>query len=369
MNNKTVLVIIGTRPEAIKLCPIILQLQQHPNITTHICTTGQHKDLVYPILDLFNIKPTIKLNLNINQPSLSLLTTTLIEKITNTLTLYKPDIILIHGDTTSAFTGALSSFYQKIPIVHIEAGLRTYDSMQPFPEEINRQMIDRIASLHFAPTSISYNNLIAEGFTDKTVYNTGNTIVDAVKYMINTYNITKQLTDKINILVTCHRRENWDSGIEHICNALLRIIQDNPNINIKLLTHPNPIVKNVIDAKLQNIDNITLYPALDYKETLEMMINTDIILTDSGGIQEEACTLNIPTLVLRNTSERPEGLNTGILQLVGTDENTIIQKTNELIHKHIPSNVSNITYNHIYGNGTAAEQITYVITNFLQLSV
>jgi UDP-N-acetylglucosamine 2-epimerase (non-hydrolysing) len=356
------MIVIGTRPEVIKMCPLILELKKIQEFKITVCFTGQHQTIALPIFNLFNIIPDINLNIMTHTQTLHSITIKILQEMEHIYNTYKPNLVLVHGDTTTSFTSALSAYYQQIPVAHIEAGLRTNNIYQPFPEEINRQFIDKISTIHFSPTQFTTDNLLKENIKSTEIYTVGNTIVDAIYHILinnSLENLTDNITKNINILVTSHRRENWGEGLINICKALNFLIEL-PNICIKFLTHPNKIVQDTINTHIN--PNIQLLNHLDYNESIHLICKSDIILTDSGGIQEEACTLGIPTLVLRNTCERQEGIELGILTLVGTNTNNIITETQHIIDNlhHIKIKNTNIA-NNIYGNGNTSILISNIL--------
>jgi UDP-N-acetylglucosamine 2-epimerase (non-hydrolysing) len=360
ISKRHIMIVFGTRPETIKMCPLILKLKECNKFKITICFTGQHQDIALPIFKLFNITPDINLNIMTHNQTLHSISIKLLQEIEHVYNNYKPHLVLVHGDTTTSFIATLSAYYLQIPVGHVEAGLRTNNIYQPFPEEINRQIIDKIAILHFSPTAYSSQNLISENLSD--IYTVGNTIVDAIYYILEYNRNNTQITsksNKTNILVTCHRRENWGTPLINICLAINKLSELN-NVTINFLTHPNQIVQKTITENINNKINILHH--IDYNESIELICNSDIILTDSGGIQEEACTLGIPTLVLRNICERQEGVDIGILKLIGTSTQNIITETTLIINnlKNIKKKNTNIV-NNIYGNGNTSQLITDIL--------
>ena len=353
-----VLSIIGTRPEAIKMAPVIRALQNDPQINSCVCSTGQHTDLLTPILDFFDVKPTFNLNTMAAGQSLSSLTAKIIVQVNEVLEQYKPDFILVHGDTTTAMAAALAGFYNQINIAHVEAGLRTKEINNPFPEEMNRRFISKISSLNFAPTKGAFQNLIDDQINEEKIFITGNTVVDALMFTKSKLETSKKIKrnrrDK-NILVTCHRRENAEYYSE-IFEAIKEISQFQ-NVSVTFPVHPNPRVRDCAFEILGGQANVKLINPLGYIDFVSLMMEQDLILTDSGGIQEEAPSLGIPVLVMRNETERPEAVEAGTAFLVGNRKHDIVR----LASKHIEATQ---TQDHIklranpYGDGTAAIKIT-----------
>ncbi|MEN3009737.1 MAG: UDP-N-acetylglucosamine 2-epimerase (non-hydrolyzing), partial [Candidatus Bipolaricaulaceae bacterium] len=331
--------VLGTRPEAIKLAPVIFELKRHPKVISRVCVTAQHREMLDPFLRLFNIDPDY--DLNIMQPNQTLfdITARALYGLKDVLESERPDIVLVQGDTTTAFAAALATFYLKIPIGHVEAGLRTSDKYQPFPEEINRRLISHLADLHFAPTERAKANLLAEGIPPARIHVTGNTVIDALLFILERTRdqdvlppeLARLPPDRKIILVTAHRRENFGKGLENICIALRRIVQEAPEVEIVYPVHLNLNVRAVALRLLAGIERVRLLDPLDYVAFVHLMARSYFILTDSGGIQEEAPTLKKPVLVLRDTTERPEVLEVGAAKLVGTNPNKIVSETLNLL--------------------------------------
>ena len=340
-----ILAVFGTRPEAIKMAPVILALDD--NFDVKICVTAQHRQMLDQVLELFKIVPDY--DLNVMQPGQDLfdITSNVLLGIKKVLEIEKPDMVLIHGDTTTSMATAMASFYLQIPIGHVEAGLRTHDINSPFPEEFNRQITSRIASLNFAPTEISRQNLLDEKVPESQIYVTGNTVIDALLSMVEKARIInfsdtilkkmpflKQLKSNFPriILVTGHRRENFGLGFEEICYALKAIADENPNLQIIYPVHLNPNVREPVNRILSNLNNIHLIEPMEYLTFVKLMDLSYLILTDSGGIQEEAPSLGKPVLVMRNTTERPESIQAGTVKLVGTNKFEIVDMVNKLLN-------------------------------------
>ena len=339
MEKIKVITIFGTRPEAIKMAPLVKELQERENIQVKVCVTAQHREMLDQVLNLFEIIPEYDLDIMKRKQSLTGITTRILKGLDDIFEVEKPDLVLVHGDTTTTFAGALAAFYKQIKVGHVEAGLRTFDKYFPFPEEMNRKLTGAIADLHFAPTMRSKNNLLREGVCENNIYLTGNTVIDAMKYTVeDDYEFENNVLKKINfssskvIMVTAHRRENWGEGILNICTALKRIALENKTVEIVYLVHLNPIVKNMVHKELGGLDRVHLLPPLDTKETHNLMNRSYLVMTDSGGLQEEAPHLGKPVLVLRDSTERPEAVEAGTVKLVGTDIDKIIESANLLIN-------------------------------------
>jgi len=339
-----ILAVFGTRPEAIKMAPVIRALGD--NFDVKICVTAQHRQMLDQVLELFEITPDY--DLDIMQPGQDLfdITSNVLLGVKKVLQIEEPDVVLVHGDTTTSMATAMAAFYLKIPVGHVEAGLRTYDINSPFPEEFNRQITSRIATLHFAPTKISRQNLLDEKVSDGQIYVTGNTVIDALLSMVEKARIIdfsdtllkrmpflkqeKSGMPRI-ILVTGHRRENFGLGFEEICHALSVVANENPDIHIIYPVHLNPNVREPVNRILSNLNNVHLIEPMEYLTFIKLMDLSYLILTDSGGIQEEAPSLGKPVLVMRDTTERPEAVDSGTVKLVGTNKNDIVKMVNQLL--------------------------------------
>jgi UDP-N-acetylglucosamine 2-epimerase (non-hydrolysing) len=339
-----ILAVFGTRPEAIKMAPVISALND--TFDVKICVSAQHRQMLDQVLNLFDIKPNF--DLNIMQPGQDLfdITSNVMLGVKKVLQIEEPDLVLVHGDTTTSMATAMAAFYLKIPVGHIEAGLRTYDVNSPFPEELNRQITSRIASLHFAPTKISRQNLLDEKVPDSQIYVTGNTVIDALFYIVEKariVNFSDNLLKRMPflrqeiidipriILVTGHRRENFGLGFEEICHALRVLANKNPDIQIIYPVHLNPNVREPVNRILSSLNNVHLIEPMEYLTFIKLMDLSYLILTDSGGIQEEAPSLGKPVLVMRDTSERTEALESGTVKLVGTNKNKIVKMVSLLL--------------------------------------
>lgn len=353
-----VLSIIGTRPEAIKMAPVIKELNESDLIDHRLCITSQHKEALMEVVNFFNLKVNYDLDIMKKNQSLFEITIKILSKLEKVLEIEKPDMVLVHGDTTTSFVASLASFYKKIMIGHIEAGLRTHNKFEPFPEEINRKLVDSISDFYYAPTQLAKENLINEGVKQKKIFVTGNTVVDAVELCLDRIeekslsfiNQFQKAKNKKNILLTTHRRENFGKPLENICDAIIEI-SNNEIYHIFCPVHPNPNVKNYIYERFQNIKNITLLDPLKYPEFLFLMSKSDIIISDSGGVQEEAPSLNKKVIILRNFTERPEGLDSGHLYIAGTEKKSIIKVFNKILSS------KPIVDKNPYGNGDASKKI------------
>ncbi len=362
-----ILSIFGTRPEAIKLAPVIKELKEHPaKPVCKVCVTGQHREMLDPFLKLFGIKQDYDLNIMQKDQSLFDVTCNVLSEVKEILLAEQPDIVIVQGDTTSAFVSSLAAFYLKIKVAHVEAGLRSGNKYNPFPEEINRKFVDHLADWHFAPTETSRQHLLKEGITDKTIYVTGNTVIDAL-FMILEHTKGENLLNNLSfepgnklILVTAHRRESFGEDIRNICNALHRISEYNHDIEIIYPVHLNPNIQKPVNQILGGLARVHLIEPLDYISFIHLMNKSYLILTDSGGIQEEAPSLGKPVLVMRNTTERPEVIEAGAAKLVGTDTAKIIKETQKLLDNSKEYN-SMCHSTNPYGDGKAAQRIVKIL--------
>ncbi|WP_123052726.1 UDP-N-acetylglucosamine 2-epimerase (non-hydrolyzing) [Clostridium sp. JN-1] len=373
MDKIKIITIFGTRPEAIKMAPLVKKMEKEPFIESKICVTAQHRQMLDQVLDLFDIKPDFDLNIMKNKQSLTGITNRVLDGLEEIFKAEKPNLVLVHGDTTTTFAGALAAFYQKIKVGHVEAGLRTYDKYFPFPEEMNRKLTGAIADMHFAPTMGSKQNLLREGVNEKDIYITGNTVIDAMEFTVDdnyTFNNSElnniSYDDKKVIMVTAHRRENWGNGIDNICKALKNIVEQNKDVEIIYLVHLNPVVRDAVYKILGNTDRVHLLPPLDTKETHNLMNKCYMIMTDSGGLQEEAPHLGKPVLVLRNVTERPEAVKAGTVRLVGTDFDKIVDEANSLIRDEDEYQEMSKSINP-YGDGKASGRIINAILEYFNI--
>lgn len=374
MKKIKVITIFGTRPEAIKMAPLVKELESRQEIENKVCVTAQHRQMLDQVLDLFHITPDFDLNIMKTKQSLTGITNRVLEGLEEIFVQEKPDLILVHGDTTTTFAGALAAFYQKINVGHVEAGLRTFDKYFPFPEEMNRKLTGAIADIHFAPTAGSKSNLLREGIDEKKIFITGNTVIDAMKYTVDSSYVFNNpelnnidYNSKKVIMVTAHRRENWGEGIQNICEALREIVTKNEDTEIVYLVHLNPIVRDVVYKNLDGLDRVHLLPPLDTKETHNLMNKCYMVMTDSGGLQEEAPHLGKPVLVLRDVTERPEAVQSGTVKLLGTDKGIIINEANKLLMDSNEYNNMSHAVNP-YGDGKASKRIADAILYYFGLS-
>ncbi len=363
---KKILLIFGTRPEAIKMAPLVLELKKHKNLGTLVCVTGQHREMLEQVMDAFGIKADYNLNIMEENQSLTSITTGVLTKLEPVLKIEKPDIVLVHGDTTTSNAAALAAFYQQIPVVHIEAGLRTGNIYSPFPEEMNRMLVDRISYFYFAPTKLNEQNLRREGIS-KNIFVTGNTVIDAFAYTVkNNYKFHENKLNGIDftkqkaILVTAHRRENLGQPLENICKAVLRLSEKHPDLLFIYPVHLNPAVRNIVNAVLANKSNILLLDPINVLDMHNLMARCFMIMTDSGGIQEEAPHFGKPVLVLRTETERPEAVEAGTVKVVGIDEETIFAEAENLIDNAETYNKMAHAVNP-YGDGHASRRIVEII--------
>ncbi len=367
MTMKKILLVFGTRPEAIKMCPLVNELKTRKSIKTIVCVTGQHRQMLDQVLTTFNIIPDYDLSIMKNQQSLFDVTTNILNSIRNILEKENPKITLVHGDTSTTFATALACFYLQIPVGHVEAGLRTYQIYSPYPEEFNRQAVGILSAYHFAPTELSKQNLIKEGKDPTSIYVTGNTAIDALKTTVRSnyyHDLLEWAKGSRLILITAHRRENLGVPMEHMFRAINRVCQEHPEVKAIYPIHMNPAVRKIANRILGNNKQIQITEPLDVLDFHNFLANSYMILTDSGGIQEEAPSLGKPVLVMRDTTERPEGIAAGTLKLVGTKESTIYKSFKELLeNKDIYSHMS--TASNPYGDGTACKQIADILESKL----
>jgi UDP-N-acetylglucosamine 2-epimerase (non-hydrolysing) len=373
MDKKKIITIFGTRPEAIKMAPLVKELENREGIDSKVCVTAQHREMLDQVLDYFDIEPDFDLNIMKNKQTLTGITNRVLEGLEEIFLQEKPDMILVHGDTTTTFSGALAAFYQQIKVGHVEAGLRTFDKYFPFPEEMNRKLTGALADLHFAPTKGSKTNLLREGINEENIYITGNTVIDAMLHTVKEdYIFDSDTLNKIDfknkkvIMITAHRRENWGEGIDNICEALNKIVDENEDVELIYLVHLNPVVKDVVYNKLGNKERVHLLPPLDTKETHNLMNKCFMVMTDSGGLQEEAPHLGKPVLVLRDVTERPEAVEYGTVKLVGTDIDKILLEANNLINNK-DAYIKMSKAANPYGDGLASKRIADIIENYFNI--
>ena len=356
---KKIMLVFGTRPEAIKMCPLVKELKSRQGFNTVVCVSGQHREMLDQVLNAFDVVPDYDLAIMAKDQTLFDVTATILNSIQSVLTAEKPDLVLVHGDTSTAFVTALACFYSHIRVGHVEAGLRTYDLKAPFPEEFNRQAVGLIADLHFAPTLSAKNNLIKEGKDPSKIFITGNTAIDALKTTVRKDYVHPELSwasDSRLILITAHRRENLGEPLRQMFRAILRIMRTYPDLKAVYPIHMNPAVRAAAQEILADCDRIHLIEPLDVIDFHNLMARSYLILTDSGGIQEEAPGLGIPVLVMRDTTERPEGIQAGTLKLVGTNEENLYASIASLVSD--PKAYEAMSHAHNpYGDGTACKQI------------
>lgn len=367
MNKLKVMTVFGTRPEAIKMAPLIKELENRDNIDSIVCVTAQHREMLDQVLDIFNINPNYDLNLMKSNQTLTSITANVLEELNTVINEVKPDIVLVHGDTTTTLSASLAAFYNQCKVGHVEAGLRTYNKYSPYPEEINRQVTGVIADLHFAPTNESKKNLIKECKCESDIYVTGNTAIDALKTTVKS-NYTNEIIDKIGndriILLTAHRRENLGDTMKNMFLAIKKIVEEFNDVQVVYPVHLNPKVRDVADEILGDNKKIHLIEPLNVVDFHNFMEKSYIIMTDSGGIQEEAPSLGKPVLVLRDTTERPEGVEAGTLKLVGTNKDNIYEATKELLTDKELYKAMSIASNP-YGDGFASKYIVDIIIDRL----
>ncbi|MDC3175345.1 UDP-N-acetylglucosamine 2-epimerase (non-hydrolyzing) [Candidatus Pelagibacter sp.] len=378
--KKKILIVVGTRPELLKVAKLYLDLKKVKKFKTYICISGQHTNLMNQSLNIFNIKPDIHFKINVKNRSLSGLTNIIMEKVNIALKKIKPDILIVHGDTVTTYSSALSGFYLKIPIAHIEAGLRTYDLLNPFPEELYRQIVSRISDYHFVPHIQNKKNLASERVKSKKIIVTGNTIIDTLKILLKKINNNKKYNNSIKkklekivrlnlinkkiILITMHRRENLDNGLKSLCKALKNLSSKYLDYDFIIPVHPNPLVKNFIYRNLKNRKNINIIKSLDYDLFIFLAKQSKLILTDSGGIQEEAPSLGTPVLVLRNKTERLKSIKHKNSILIGNQYKDIVKNFEHLIsNKKLLVSMSKIK--DLYGDGMASYRIIKVLQKIL----
>ncbi len=361
-----VMTVFGTRPEAIKMAPVVKALEECPEIQAQTVVTGQHREMLDQVLDLFSIEPHHDLNIMKSGQTLSDITRSALSGLEQVYQQFAPDLVLAQGDTTTAFVAGLAAFYAKIPVGHVEAGLRTNTVYEPFPEEMNRRLLSTLSHLHFAPTAEARDNLVRDGFKTEDIFVTGNTVCDALQLMVQNLPPGRppeldHLPAKARILlVETHRRENLGQPMEEICRALRRLVKDFTSVEIVFSVHKNPRVREVVFPALEGHERVTLLEPVDYPVLIRLIRESHLILTDSGGIQEEAPSLGKPVLVLRRTTERPEGVEAGVAQLVGTDFDTIIESASKLLSDdHAYRQMSRVA--NPYGDGKAAQRIAEAI--------
>lgn len=362
---KKVMLVFGTRPEAIKMCPLVNELKTRKNIETIVCVTGQHRQMLDQVLEAFQIVPDYDLSVMKDKQTLFDITTNILNKIKEVLEGEKPNVVLVHGDTSTTFVTSLACFYLQIPVGHVEAGLRTYNIYSPFPEEFNRQAVSIIASYNFAPTKLSKENLVKEGKNEKTIFITGNTAIDALKTTVKkdyTHPELEWAKGSKLIMITAHRRENLGEPMKHMFKAIKKVMKEHKDIKAIYPIHMNPLVRNTAKEILGDEDRIHIIEPLEVLDFHNFLSRSYMILTDSGGIQEEAPSLGKPVLVMRDTTERPEGIKAGTMKLVGTNEETIYNSFKELLeNKEIYEKMAKAS--NPYGDGMACKRIADILEN------
>ena len=360
---KTVMLVFGTRPEAIKMCPLVNELKSRESIKTIVCVTGQHRQMLDQVLEAFHVTPDYDLSIMKDKQTLFDITTNILNRIGAVLDEVKPDVVLVHGDTSTTFVTALACFYKQIPVGHVEAGLRTYNIWSPYPEEFNRQAVGIIAKYNFSPTETSKNNLVKEGKDPASIYVTGNTAIDALKTTVREEYEHPELAwakDSRLIMITAHRRENLGEPMHNMFRAIRRVMDEHPDVKAIYPIHMNPVVRKAADEELGNCDRIHIIEPLEVLDFHNFLARSYMILTDSGGIQEEAPSLGKPVLVMRDTTERPEGIAAGTLKLVGTDEEVIYSNFKELLENKESYQAMAHAANP-YGDGYACARIADII--------
>ncbi len=360
---KTIMLVFGTRPEAIKMCPLVNELKTRENFKTVVCVTGQHRQMLDQVLEAFSVTPDYDLSIMKDKQTLFDITTNILTRIKVVLEEVKPDVVLVHGDTSTTFVTALACFYLQIPIGHVEAGLRTYNIYSPWPEEFNRQSVSVIAKYNFAPTELSRANLIKEGKAEESIFITGNTAIDALKTTVRedyTHPELEWVKDSRLIMITAHRRENLGQPMHNMFRAIRRVMEEHPDVKAIYPIHMNPVVRKAAEEELGDLDRVHIIEPLEVLDFHNFLARSYMILTDSGGIQEEAPSLGKPVLVMRDTTERPEGIKAGTLKLVGTDEEVIYQNFKLLLENESAYNAMSKASNP-YGDGFACQRIADIL--------
>ena len=360
---KKVMLVFGTRPEAIKMCPLVNELKNRKNIETIVCVTGQHRQMLDQVLEAFKVQPDYDLSIMKDKQTLFDVTTNILNRIKEVLEKENPDVVLVHGDTSTTFVTALACFYLHIPVGHVEAGLRTYNIDSPFPEEFNRQAVSIVSSYNFAPTELSKENLLREGKNADTIYVTGNTAIDALKTTVRadyTHPVLDWAQGSRLIVLTAHRRENLGEPMRQMFRAIKRLVDETPDVKVVYPIHMNPVVRDTAKEIFGDDDQFRIIEPLEVLDFHNILARSYLILTDSGGIQEEAPSLGKPVLVMRDTTERPEGIKAGTLKLVGTQEETIYQAFKELLTKQEAYDKMSKASNP-YGDGHACERIADIL--------
>ncbi len=362
-SQKRIMVVFGTRPEAIKMCPLVMELKKRESLQTIVCVTAQHRQMLDQVLDTFNIIPDYDLDIMKDRQTLFDITTGILSAIKGVLEKEKPDVVLVHGDTSTTFATALACFYLQIPVGHVEAGLRTYNVSSPFPEEFNRQVVSIVAKYNFAPTHLASDNLLREGKDPSTIYITGNTVIDAMQHTVKDNYTHPELKwvdkDKL-IFITAHRRENLGAPMHHMFRAIRRVLDEHPECKAIYPIHMNPVVRQTANEELGDCNQIHIIDPIEVNDCHNFEARSYLCLTDSGGIQEECPSYGVPVLVMRDTTERPEGVDAGTLRLVGTDEDTIYTAFKELLENREEYMKMSRACNP-YGDGHACERIADIL--------
>jgi UDP-N-acetylglucosamine 2-epimerase (non-hydrolysing) len=361
---KKIMLVFGTRPEAIKMCPLVRELKKREDVQTLVCVTGQHRGMLQQVLDAFEVVPDYDLAIMQDRQTLFDITTRVLQGMKGVLEKERPDAVLVHGDTSTTFAAALACFYLQIPVGHVEAGLRTYNLLAPYPEEFNRQCVSILANWNFAPTPLSRDNLIREGKKPETIFVTGNTVIDALKTTVRQDYAHPEIEwakGSRLILLTAHRRENLGAPMHHMFRAIRRVLEEHPDVKALYPIHMNPVVRAAAEEELGGCDRIHIIEPLEVLDCHNIMARSYLILTDSGGIQEEAPSLGKPVLVMRDTTERPEGVEAGTLKLVGTDEGRIYEEFTRLLDDQAEYNAMAHAVNP-YGDGLACRRIADILT-------
>lgn len=367
MSKIRVMSVFGTRPEAVKMAPLVKELEKHAEIESMVCVTAQHREMLDQVLELFDIKPDYDLDIMKERQTLTGITNRVLEGLDKVLDEAKPDVVLVHGDTTTSFAAALAAFYKQIKVGHVEAGLRTFNKYEPFSEEMNRKLTGSLADFHFSPTPLAKENLLAERVAEKDIFVTGNTVIDAIKTTVEgEYDFTVEELNHIDyqnkrvITMTAHRRENLGEPLHNICEAVKQIVLENEDVEVVYAVHKNPAVREVAFGILGELDRVHLVEPLDLKDMHNLMKRSYLVLTDSGGLQEEVPSLGKPVLVLRNVTERPEGIEAGTLKLAGIEKETIYNLTKELLtDKALYDQMAKAK--NPFGDGNASERIVDAI--------
>ena len=360
---KRIMLVFGTRPEAIKMCPLVNELKKRKNIETIVCVTGQHRQMLDQVLETFNVVPDYDLSIMKDKQTLFDITTNILNRIKEVLEEARPDVVLVHGDTSTTFVTALACFYLQIPIGHVEAGLRTYDIYSPYPEEFNRQAVSIVSNYNFAPTLKAKENLVREGKDEEKIWITGNTVIDALKTTVKedyTHPELDWAKGSRLIFITAHRRENLGQPMHNMFRAIRRVMEEHPDVKALYPIHMNPVVRKAAEEELGGCDRIHIIDPVEVFDCHNIMAQSYLILTDSGGIQEEAPSLGKPVLVMRDTTERPEGIAAGTLKLVGTDEEVIYNNFKKLLEDE-ESYMKMAKANNPYGDGRACERIADIL--------